>query len=272
MRASTPTDGGCIHPHTPARAVFALALGVLAAARASADDFDTDRPDFTNGTALVPVRHVQVELGWTEDRYTSGHRDDTFGESLVRIGLGSRAELRASGPDWDQSRDPGLFEDGPSATSVGAKVALSTPGAPRTAALILALGLPGGAGSFAREGFDAAATLAGEWDGDHAGVSSNFTLSREGDGEQRMWSGALTLSFEHDLVSRWSGFLEWYEVLDDTDHRPDFVDAGLLWQPAHWTQLDARVGRRIDRGEGHTFFGAGVSRRFGAWARAGSLK
>jgi len=248
----------------PRRALIALVPWLLLAApRASrADDFDADRPDFTNGTAVVPPRHPQLELGWTQDRYQLGHRDDTFGESLLRIGLTDRLELRLGGPDWNVSRDPGFFESGLGPPGVGLKWRLAPGDAMFSTGLLLDVGLPGGAGSFERDGYDVDGTLAGELDGEQGGVSANFTLSREGPSDARVWSGALTLSGERDWSERWSSFLEWYEVLDDTDHRPDFVDTGVMWMVAHWTQLDARIGGRIDRGEGHVFFGAGIARRF----------
>ena len=249
--------------HAPAAVLLVLLVVPMALAPAvRADDFDADRPDFTNGTSVLPGRTAQVELGWTRDHFASGESDDTFGESLLRLGLGHRLELRWQGPDWNRARAPGMFESGLGSVAVGMKLRLSPPGQPFSTGLLGQIGIPGGAGSFGHDAVDLAATLVGELDGEHAGIAANFTLSREGPLAARVWSGALTLSANRELAPGWSGFLEWYEVLDDTDHRPDFVDTGVLWMAAPRTQLDLRAGERIDRGERHTFFGAGVSQRF----------
>src|SRR3954447_23328722 len=88
-------------------------LGLLWTAPLVAQDFsglpeplNTDRPDFTEGTATVPAGHYQLEGGYT---FTRQGTDDSqsLGELLLRIGVNDRVEARLGigSYDWD---DPGI--------------------------------------------------------------------------------------------------------------------------------------------------------------------
>src|SRR6185295_10442814 len=59
----------------------------------------TDRPDFTESSAVVGKGFVQLEMGTTVevDRAAgTSHRTVTLPLGLVRVGFGSRAEFRVS--------------------------------------------------------------------------------------------------------------------------------------------------------------------------------
>src|SRR5215212_11770468 len=91
------------------RSLILLALGLLLAAAVGAqkgwsgleEPIVADRPDFTEGTGLIPPGHVQVEGGTTLTRVED---DDitTFGELLVRIGAGERWEGRIGVPSYNR--------------------------------------------------------------------------------------------------------------------------------------------------------------------------
>ncbi|HVR97870.1 MAG TPA: transporter, partial [Thermoanaerobaculia bacterium] len=79
---------------------YALLLLVLTAAPAAALDLSglpeplvTDRPDFTESTSTVAPGHFQVEGGATLAR-VEDEDSETWGEVLVRYGLGPRLEAR----------------------------------------------------------------------------------------------------------------------------------------------------------------------------------
>lgn len=78
--------------------VAALSLSIITTA-AAADEAPIcpDRPSKSTGTCTVPTGRVQVETGlidWSQDR-SDGIRTDfvTFGSSLVKYGIGERADI-----------------------------------------------------------------------------------------------------------------------------------------------------------------------------------
>jgi hypothetical protein len=134
---------------------------LLAPCAGAADDPDTvspelvtDRPDATESAVTVPRGLFQFELGWTHaetDVEGTRTRADSFPETLIRIGLSRRFELRLGfdGYQWDRE-DPasGPSEDrsGFNNTSVGFKAALAGErGARPQIAVIGEIGIPSGA-------------------------------------------------------------------------------------------------------------------------------
>src|SRR4051812_17777754 len=55
-----------------------------------------DRPGYTDAPTVLPKHGVQLELGYTTDKIDAV-RYQTFGESLLRLGVGGSTELRLFG-------------------------------------------------------------------------------------------------------------------------------------------------------------------------------
>ena len=242
-----------------ALAAVLLLAGCLGPPRAAADDFDTDRPDVTEGPAPLAPGRLQLEAGWTQDRFGRATRQDTFGEVLLRVGLVRQLELRAFPPGWGRARGPGSDASGFTPPGVGLKWRLTPVGAARAVALIADAGLPGGEGAFERRGVDAELIAVGESDVAGADLTANLVASREG--ATGDWGGAATLSGEVELAPRLAAYAEAYDVRDPGADAAAFADAGLLVRVAHWTQVDGRFGLRLG-GAPHTTFGFGLARRW----------
>ena len=98
---------------------------VLAAvlAPAHAQDLVTDRPDFTESTAVVPLGAVQAELGTTWER--AGAHDAVSGpELLVRWAPFRNLELRFGAPDYVSAGSASGYTD----PTLGLKVPLGPVG------------------------------------------------------------------------------------------------------------------------------------------------
>ncbi len=104
----------------------ALLIAFSAAASpalAQAPDLATDRPDFTESTAVVPLGAVQAELGATWER-AGGHDVVSGPELLVRWAPFERLELRLGAPDYVSAGSASGFTD----PTLGLKVPLGPVG------------------------------------------------------------------------------------------------------------------------------------------------
>ncbi|HSK74833.1 MAG TPA: transporter, partial [Thermoanaerobaculia bacterium] len=168
-------------------------LVLLAAAPLAGQDFSgiaepltSDRPDFTESTAIVPRGHVQVEGGYTFYRVEE-EEGSSLGEILVRIGAGERWEARIGAGSYNRI-DTGVsgagditgFED----PSLGIKIALSEddpnllpPGRP-VMALLLGTSVPVGDDELTTDEWEPFAKLALGWDlTDRWSLSSNVNYA-----------------------------------------------------------------------------------------------
>ena len=71
----------------------------------------TDRPDFTEGTVLVPRGTFQFEMGTTYQRHDVGYAV-SGPELLLRYGLRRRVELRFGLPDYARESLPNNIASG----------------------------------------------------------------------------------------------------------------------------------------------------------------
>jgi hypothetical protein len=80
----------------------------------------TDRPDITEASTVIPVGSVQSENGvtWTKDRGVSTW---DLPETLFRIGLTSRTELRLTPPGYFNEIHPERMVAGFGDMSIGVK-------------------------------------------------------------------------------------------------------------------------------------------------------
>lgn len=133
---------------------FLLVVAVLMTSPAGAQSLSTDRPDFGAGTAVLPVRTVQLETGVKRSRDGSVDADQLF-ESLLRLGLAAPVELRLGWAGFNRVSDDNVSFSGAGDLSFGAKLELAEGGGWRPAASILGtLTLPSG-----EDGFSAGAEV-----------------------------------------------------------------------------------------------------------------
>ena len=237
----------------------------------------TDRPDQTESAAVVPPALVQVESGFThvEDEPDGGDLvvSDGIGETLVRIGLVHRLELRLGFAGFRlEEIDTATGEtsdEGYGGATLGAKVGLlEERGARPRLALIAGTTLPSGARRFSTDAFDpflratASHTLS-----ERLSLGYNLGaawLTEEDDtGDEDTLSvlvGTVTLGLA--LGERVATFVELFGE-SGLSAEDDFTafDAGATWLLLDNLQLDLSGGVGLSESASDWFAGVGVSFR-----------
>lgn len=244
-----------------------VAAGTATPAAAQWDaPIETDRPDFTDGTATVPGGHTQLEAGYTfapDDRST----EHTLGELLIRIGFASRAEFRVGFDSYAWSRGPAGPQSGFTDTSLGVKLRLLRSEAGSFLPSITLLGassLPTGARTFGDPGAQPEAKLAVGWrPTDRLDVASNLNYTYASGAEARFHRLSGSLALDYDWTRRIGSYVEGYGFAprnaDDVDVA--YLNGGLTYRVSPALQLDARAGVRAHH-VGNRFFGIGLSYRW----------
>jgi hypothetical protein len=260
--------------------ILALALpGLLTAAPAAAQDLTgwsgleepiaPDRPDFTEGTGLVPPGHVQVEGGATvgkvEDVDTT-----TFGELLIRIGTGERWEGRIGVSSYNRIETPLDEVSGFDDPTVGMKVRFTdpagdlAPGQPAVA-LVLVTSIPEGDEELTAGEWVPKALLVFDWVlGDRFSLSSNLGYTYQVEEGERFHQISASLSSGLSVTERLGAYLEWYGFSEET---PDgatthYLDGGMSFLVTNDLQLDARIGTGLNDADPDWYAGVGASVRW----------
>lgn len=227
-------------------------------------EFETDRPDFTETPAVVPVGRRQVEAGETFGR-EDGVTSLTLGETLLRIGVARRVELRIATNSYALSRQGTDVLAGFEDASLGAKVALfeAPAGWRPQLGLIVAATLPTGAPGYSTGRVLPEVKVAAAWDlSERLSLGTNVNWSREADDDGTHDQYAASASFGYGLSERWGLYAEAFgfrERLAGWVAR-DYVNAGVTWKVTEMLQFDMRAGRRL--GSPDFFTGFGLSHRW----------
>ena len=233
---------------------FLTAIGLVATTGLSAQSkpapINTDRPDFTESSTLVPAHRLQFESGYTwmrASRNSGGGGSSTWPEFLVRYGLSTRFELRLGesfttiSPPTDQGSRFTARDD----LYVGLKIGLAAQqgSRPKLAILVQAM-LPTGDGRMsAHTTLPGVAFLAG-W-----GPSRNWSLDL-GVEANRVTGDAFELapsaSLSHTFSGRVGGFAELYAFVPMLSEpgapSPQYADVGLSLLLSNNLQIDGRIG------------------------------
>lgn len=241
----------------------------------------TDRPDQTESPVAVPAGLVQVESGLTLTVHDAGPYETRIVEgpgTLVRVGLGRRAELRLAWDGWiDEDRDPDdeqlgeRTRDGAGDGEVGVKVGLrSEAGAWPETALLVGVSLPVGDGAFSSDRLDPAIRLAfGHTLTERLSLGYNVGVdwsSEPGDeGVRETFSRLVyTVALGTALTERLGAFVELFgvEPVDAPAGSEVSVDGGLTYLLRPNLQLDLSAGAGLNEEAPDAFVGAGVSYRW----------
>ncbi|MFN7963678.1 MAG: transporter [Thermoanaerobaculia bacterium] len=231
-----------------------------------ADDISPDRPDFTNGPETVGAGVVQVEGGATYAE-GGGEHGETFGELLLRVGVGSRFELRLAPGSYDRSTDrDGRVTTGFEDSAFGAKLQLAEEKGRRPAlGLIVMSTVPSGARALRESAWQPGLAMALGWT-----LSPSFDLSAnlgaEWDREEgrRFTSGFASVSLGWSAGEKLGLYGEVYGFSREHPggQEASYADAGITWLVNPDLQLDLRAGTRLTHGDNRFTTGAGVSYRF----------
>ena len=266
----------------PILATFVL-FGAVGPAPCAEDDAKgeppelvTDRPDATESASVVPRGYFQFELGWTHASFDNDGTEtaaDSFPETLVRIGLSRRVELRVGfdGYQWDdESRPGGSGTDGFNDTSLGVKIGLvEERGARPQIAVLAGFSLPSGTEEFTDGrvvpafSFAFANTLTERLSlGYNLGA---FVLTEEDDSGDKTTSfqGLWTVALGIGITDRWGAFIECFgnPVISALGSSSSSFDGGFTYLVRPNVQLDLFGGFGLSGDAPEWFAGLGVSFR-----------
>jgi len=236
-----------------------------------AEPLVTDRPDFTESAETIPVDRAQVESGYT---FTRNGKDGehSFGEVLVRVPVGSKAEVRVGLPSYTRQRGPSGKASGWSDAFLGAKFVLSAGGEEtgfRNPKLALLVGstLPTGSRAFREDKWQPEAILAASVAlNEKTALSTNVGYVRASDGGARFSQVLGSLSLGRGLTEKLSAYAEVYGF-NNTNAQGDggrYFNGGLTYLLNNDRQLDVRAGVGLNNkiAGSDYFLGAGFSQRF----------
>jgi hypothetical protein len=241
----------------------------LGAQRPVLGPIDTDRPDFTDGTATVARGHSQFELGYTRTlgrTDTDAPRVQQVQEGLFRVGLTSRVEFRLSQnfvtitPNTPTPRNLTGFDD----LGLGTKISLSEQHrALPSLSFEAGSRLPTGGRSVAARKFLPSAALLFGWEG-----SGPWSMGSELAGERTPddhFQVDASVSVQYAVLDQLQLYGEWY-TFQTVNGGPGnagehYANSGILYRLSNNTQIDARLGVGLNQAANKSFFGIGFSFR-----------
>ena len=245
-----------------AMAACCLCLAQSAHAADAEPELVTDRPDFTEGSTVVPPGSLQLESGFNWEDDPDGTDAFNIPELLLRWGVGRRTELRLGPPQYFHIRGRGVRVDGFGDTYLGVKQQLG-PWHGWDFAVIPAVSLPTGASALTSDAVDPevkltwARELSERW-----GISGMFAFFWPTEGERRNFTWQNTVSLDYKLGPRWSAFFEYANALPERGGDQHLLHHGYTYALTPVSQVDVHFGFGISSAAPDFFIGGGYSRRF----------
>lgn len=225
-------------------------------------DIVTDRPDVTESSVVIPKGSVQFENGIT---LTQDHGDESldFTETLVRVGISSRTELRLTAPEYLVNASAIAGPSGLSDFSLGVKQQLGPLRGGFDLALIAAVSFPIGANSVSSHGFDPFVKL--PWSkelgrGWSIGGMQSFFWNTQSNRRNPLWE--TTLVVDKEITEPLSVFVEYAGDFPRIGGSRQIAHLGAAYKLAPTQQLDCHIGFGLSSGAPQRFFAVGYSLRF----------
>jgi len=241
-------------------ATFALSIFLMATMSSYAQSqspIETDRPDQTETTSLVPVGRFQGEMGVEHEQTESNGRDFLIPTALLKFGLFEFLELRTV-LEFANSQSEDGIEKGLKPLEIGVKVKLfEEKGLLPAASLIAQVKLP----KMASPDFKV----------DHAAPEFRLLLqhtlsdaSNLGYNLGARWDGSstdpeylYTVSPSYDLSKKVRVFGEAYGFIQSKHHATQWIDGGFSILLSDNFQIDISSGYELTHTAGfHNFFEA----------------
>jgi hypothetical protein len=244
-------------------AVLLVAAFTFATANAqdcptAADPIETDRPDVTNSSLVVPVGSLQVENGidWNA-QYASNAFDGT--NTRMRLGIARCTEFVLDVPRYVEAFD-GSRPSGFTNVIVSFKRQLPVPFGFDLSATA-GLGFPSGSPTIVRQGYQPyiqfpwSYAINQQWE-----VSGMFSVIWFPSDSPRNPTFEPTFVLEREFGSKGDLFVEY---VGDYDHeRPSqLLDGGGVWRITRTQQLDFHLGFGLNSNTVDHYFGIGYSFR-----------
>jgi len=250
--------------------VGAILVGTVSVCAAqsgsSAPELVTDRPDFTESSEVVGHKVIQIESGLTLEKTDASLRQVTAPQVLVRVGLGSRFELRFAGDGYVSQALQGpagtVRTGGHSDAEIGAKVKfLDASKAGVDMAVIPFMSLPTASDGFGTTGYDAGfkLTVARELP-QGFGLSGNFNAANVTGELGRAWEKEASISLAHGLGGPFGAYWEGYGTVAG-GHCDCTLNTGVSMALGDNGQVDFEVGRGVSGDAQDWFVGVGFAVR-----------
>ncbi len=222
-------------------------------------DLVTDRPDITESSIVVPKGSLQFENGFT---WTSDHGTRTLdaSETLIRLGVSDRFELRVAAPNYLESL-AGSFS-GFGDLSLGFKQQIGPLPGDVELSVIVAVSLPSGAAHISSHGFDPFVKL--PWSkelrrGWSIGGMQSLFWSTGNRTRNLIWEP--TVYVEREFRERAAAFLEYGADFPSVGGARHVAHAGIAYKLTRRQQIDFHFGFGLSPAAPQRFFAGGYSIR-----------
>ena len=234
----------------------------MAYGQAKTEPIVTDRPDFTESAIVVPLRRVQIETGFT---YHSSRTAFALGlpETLFRISMGTKSELRIGLPDYNWQSSNGVRTTGLSDLYLGMKLQIGPFANGDDFALIQAINLPSKVAPFSSQTIDPelkvcwGRSLSAVW-----GVSAMAFFLCSSDEIGRQLVTQTTVSFGRELSKQSGVFFEYAGTYAKRMEGNHVVHVGWAFRSTPDTQFDVHGGFRLSSVDSEPFIAMGYSVRY----------
>ena len=240
---------------------------IMGQAGAFTQPIETDRPTFSLSPNTIPKGRIQIETGYTFslEKASPDVKTHNFPETLVRIGLTERTELRVEWPNLtyiDNGRDVNGFND----LALGFKVqALQQQGLRPRLSFVGRLSIPTGDKNFSSDRLDPLfRTILTYALNKRVGLFGTVNIGSPTSQGTRYVQVSSSLGLSAAIRDRLTGFVEYYGLYprDVASGSANFLQTGVLYHLTYNLQLDVRVGGGLTRGTDDFLTGAGISWRF----------
>jgi hypothetical protein len=241
--------------------LFCAASGHGGLAQSSGEEIITDRPDITESAVVVPKASLQAENGftWTNDHLASVA---TLCQTLLRIGLSDRTELRLTLPSFSLGFSPGPASSGVTDISIGFKQQLGPLPGGIDLSLIVATSVPSGSADKTTHRLDPflkvpwSRELGNGWS--VGGMASIFWPTEEG---KRNLTWEPTFVLQRDLSKSLDVFAEYGGDYPRRGGATQTIHFGTAYRINSTNQVDFHFGFGLSSSTPHSFFAAGYSFR-----------
>jgi hypothetical protein len=247
----------------PRDSISILLLGacLLTAAYGQDTDIVTDRPDVTESSIVIPKGSLQFENGLT---WTNDHSQSVldFSETLVRLGLSDRTELRIVVPNYLEGLNARAPATGFGDVAIGMKQQLGPLPGDVDLSVIVALSFPTGADRISSHGFDPfikfpwSEDLKAGWS--IGGMQSLFWYTEDG---RRNLTWEPTFYLEKQLTKPWDAFAEFAGDFAQRGGPREIAHFGTAYKLTPKNQVDFHFGFGLSRAAPAPFFAVGYSFR-----------
>ena len=249
----------------PKGAFIFVTFGIMASGQSHTPpketEIVTDRPDITESSIVVPKGSLQGENGmtWTNDH---GQQTFDFSETLLRLGVASRTEVRFAVPNYLFGFSQRTALSGLADLSVGVKQQLGPLPGGFDLAVIAAVSFPTGADRNSSHGYDPFVKL--PWskelkDGWSIGGMQSIFWNTEDGRRNRVWEP--TFYIEREIRKPWDVFAEYGGDYAQRGGAKQVIHFGTAYKITPVHQVDFHFGFGLNHATPNHFFAVGYSFR-----------